>query len=306
MGEALLHAAADAGVRITLLDTCYLAGGLRGGGLLPLASAQEAFGDGDVGRWAERVAALTDRPHARIGVAAHSVRAVPRDALPVLVEFARGRPLHVHVSEQRAENEQCLAAYRVTPVALLADAGVLGAHTTAVHATHLTDRDVASLGSARTFVAFCPSTERDLGDGIGPAGPLRAAGAVLTLGSDQHGVIDPLEEARALEMDERLRTGARGVFSAGQLVRALCSDGQRSLGWDDAGEIAPGRRADLTSFRLDTVRTAGTDPAQALFAATAADVHSVIIDGNQVVTDGQHRLGDVADLLASAMRDLTP
>ena len=304
MGEALLQAAADAGIRITLLDTCYLAGGLGDGHPQPLAPDQEAFGDGNVGRWIERVAAMTDRPGARIGVAAHSVRAVPRDALAVLAEFAHGRPLHVHVSEQRAENEECLAAYGVTPVALLAEAGVLGPDTTAVHATHVSDEDVAVLGSAGTFVSFCPTTERDLADGIGPAGPLCEAGAVLTLGSDQHATIDLLEEARALEMDERLRTGTRGVFSAAQALRALTVDGQRSLGWDDAGEIAVGRRADLTSIRLDTVRTAGADPAQAMFAATATDVPSVIVDGEPVVTDGEHRLGDVANLLASAVRPL--
>ena len=304
MGEALLQAAADAGVRITLLDACYLAGGLGPDGPLPLPPELGAFSDGDVAAWAERVAALRDRPQARIGVAAHSVRAVPRDALPVLAEIAGDRPLHVHVSEQPAENEQCLAAYGLTPVAVLASAGVLGAHTTAVHATHLTPADIGTLGSAGTFVSFCPSTERDLADGLGPAGPLRDAGAVLTLGSDQHAVIDLLEEARGLEMGERLRTGARGAFSAGQLMGALTADGQRSLGWTDAGEIAVGRRADLTSIRLDSVRTAGVDPGQVLFAASAADVHSVVVDGEPVVTGGAHRLGDVAELLTSAIRPL--
>ena len=94
------------------------------------------------------------------------------------------------------------------------------------------------------------------------------------------------------------------MFTAAQLMQALTADGQRSLGWHDAGEIAPGRRADLTSIRLDTVRTAGALPAQALFAATGADVHSVIIDGEAVVADGKHRLGDVAELLAAAIHPL--
>ncbi len=304
MGEALLHAAAEAGIRITLLDTCYLAGGLGPDGPEPLSPEQAAFGDANVHAWAERVAAIAERPHARIGAAVHSVRAVPREALPVVAEFARGRPLHVHVSEQATENEQCLAAYGLTPTSLLAESGVLGARTTAVHATHLSDGDVAALGASHTFVALCPTTERDLADGIGPAGELRDAGVPLTLGSDQHALIDPFEEARALEMDERLRTGMRGTFSPAALIRALTTDGQRSLGWDDAGEIAVGRRADLTSFRLDSVRTAGADPAQAVLAASAADVHSVIVDGVPVVTDGRHVLGDVAALLAESIRPL--
>ena len=197
MGEALIQAAADAGVRITLLDTCYLAGGLRGGELLPLAPEQQAFGDGDVDGWIDRVASLTDRPHARIGVAAHSVRAVPRAALPVLAEFARGRPLHVHVSEQRAENEQCVAAYGSDSggAACRARRARL-ADTTAVHATAPDRDDIAMLGR-RGGVCVCPTTERDLADGIGRARPASDAGSAISLGRDQHAVIDLFEEARA-------------------------------------------------------------------------------------------------------------
>jgi formiminoglutamate deiminase len=304
MGTALMQAAGDAGIRITLLDTCYLAGGLGADGPLPLDAHQRRFADADADAWAERVAALDSPAHVRVGAAIHSVRAVPRDQMPIIVAAAHGRPMHVHVSEQPDENDQCLAAYGVTPTGLLADLGALGPLTTAVHATHLIAADIADLGSSATSVSICPTTERDLADGIGPARALRDSGSPITLGSDQHAMVDPLEEARALEMDERLGTRQRGRFSPDELVRALTDDGQRSLGWPDAGRIEPGARADLTTIRLDSVRTAGSVPRQAIFAATAADVHSLVVDGRVIVEDGRHRLGDVGRLLAAAIEPL--
>ncbi|HEV7193062.1 MAG TPA: formimidoylglutamate deiminase [Jatrophihabitantaceae bacterium] len=304
MGIALLAAARDAGIRITLLDTCYLSGGLDEHGPVPLAPRQLRFGDGDTERWAARVAALRPATHALIGAAIHSVRGVPRDQLPTVVAAAAGRPLHVHLSEQPDENTQCVAAYGMTPTALLADAGALGAATTAVHATHLSQPDIVELGNSRTSISFCPTTERDLADGIGPARALADAGSPIVLGSDQHAMIDLLEEARAVEMDERLATQRRGRFRVAELVTALTAAGQSSLGWTDAGHIAVGARADLTTLRLDSVRTAGAVPGQAILAASAADVHSVIVDGIRVVQDGVHVLGDVGLLLREAIAPL--
>jgi formiminoglutamate deiminase len=305
MGAALMQAAADAGIRITLLDTCYLSAGIGADGPAPLAGTQVRFGDVTAQRWAERVAALRPAPHARIGAAIHSVRAVPRDELPVVVAAARDKPLHVHLSDQSAENEQCLAAYGATPTRVLRDAGALGAFTTAVHATHLTDEDIDDLGTSATSVSMCPTTERDLADGIGPARRLRDAGCPIVLGSDQHAVIDLIEEARALEMDERLAARTRGRFTPDELLAALTVDGHRSLGWPDAGRIEAGARADLVAIRLDTVRTAGTDPNQILLTASAADVATVIVDGQVVVEQGRHRLGDVANLLTEALPPLS-
>ncbi len=296
MGNAVIEAARQAGVRITLLDTCYLTGGLAGE---PLHERQRRFSDGTAMAWAERVAGLRPDGNTMIGAAIHSVRAVPRAELPVVVEAAGQRPLHVHVSEQPAENEQCLRAYGLTPTGLLGEVGALRPRTTAVHATHLTGADIALLGGTHTNVALCPTTERDLADGIGPARQLLDAGAPLGLGSDQHAVIDLLEEARALEMNERLATGHRGRFSPAELVDALTA--HRCLGWDDVGRIEAGARADLVAVRLDTVRTAGADPAQALLAASAADVDTVIVDGRVIVRDGQHVLGDVASQLRDAI-----
>lgn len=302
MGAALIQAAAEAGIRLTLLDTCYLAGGLGPQGHLELGPEQRRFTDGDADGWAARVARLADAESVRIGAAVHSVRAVPRAALPVVAAAAHGRPLHVHLSEQPAENQAALAFYGRTPTELLDEAGVLGPLTSAVHATHLTASDIAALGRTGTTCCLCPTTERDLADGIGPARALLDAGAPLSLGSDQHAVIDLIEEARALEMHERLATFHRGRFSPEQLLTAATR--HDSLGWTDAGALAVGGRADLVAVRTDTARTAGADPAQILLAATAADVDTVVVDGQPVVTGGRHRLGDVGALLGAAIEPL--
>jgi formiminoglutamate deiminase len=302
MAEALRQAAADAGVRLTLLDTCYLAGGLSAAGHAPLTGPQLRFGDGDAEQWATRVAAIKPSPGMIAGAAIHSVRAVPRDQLTTVASAAAGRPLHVHVSEQPAENEACRARYGATPADLLAGAGALGPLTTAVHATHLTASDVATLGATGTTACLCPTTERDLADGIGPARALRDAGSALSVGSDQNAVIDLIEEARGLEVDERLASGQRGRFTPAELLAAVCA--HASLGWPDAGRLAVGAAADLVAIRLDTVRTAGTDPGQVLLAATAADVDTVLAGGEVIVKGGRHRLGDVGRLLGTAIDDL--
>jgi formiminoglutamate deiminase len=222
------------------------------------------------------------------GAAIHSVRAVPDDQLATVVEASGGGPLHVHLSEQTKENDDCVAAYGATPTQLLADHGVLGPMTSAVHATHLTDDDVHHLGSTRTYACFCPTTERDLGDGIGPSRALQVKGSPLTLGSDSHAVIDLFEEMRAVELDERLATRERGHWSAAELLEAATADGHASLGYADAGAIAVGNRADLVTLDTTTPRTAGTggDEHTAVFAAGAADVVQVVADGDVVYRRG--------------------
>ncbi|MEU1120248.1 MULTISPECIES: formimidoylglutamate deiminase [unclassified Streptomyces] len=312
MGEALIQAAADAGVRITLLDTAYVASGLLDAerGKAP-DRHQLRFSDGTTEGWAERVSCLKDRAHARIGAAIHSVRAVPARQLGTVAEWATARraPLHVHLSEQTAENEACQAVHGRTPTRLLADHGVLGPRTTGVHNTHLTDEDIALLGDSATGTCMCPTTERDLADGIGPAVRLQRAGSPLSLGSDSHAVIDILEEARAMELNERLRSHTRGHWTAAALLRAATSDGHAALGWPDAGTIEPGALADLTTIALDSVRTAGPVPRlaaeTAVFAATAADVRDTVVGGRHVVRDGAHVLvPDVASALGEAVAAL--
>jgi formiminoglutamate deiminase len=309
MSQALLEAAAAAGLRITLLDTCYLSGGLSpAGGPLPLAGAQLRFGDGDAAAWAERASALRPGPGALAGAAIHSVRAVPPGQLGPVVQWARqrGAPLHAHLSEQLAENEACLAAYGRTPAGVLHQADALGPLTTAVHATHLSAADIALLGRSGTYACFCPTTEADLADGIGPARALAQAGSGLTVGSDSQAVIDLFEEARRVEQGERLVTHERGHFTAAALARAATAAGHASLGWPDAGQLAPGALADLVTVALDTPRTAGARPATVLesviFGAAAGDVRDVVTGGRQVVRDGRHLLvQDVPAALAAAI-----
>ena len=306
MGSALVAAAAEAGIRITLLDACYLTSTVDG---TPLEGTQRRFGDVDAARWVTRVADLKPAGHMRVGAAIHSVRAVPATQLPAVAEWATttGAPLHVHLSEQRAENEACLAYYGRTPTEVLDDAGVLGPRTTAVHATHITDTDRSELGDTDTAVCFCPTTERDLADGIGPARALADTGSPLCLGSDSHAVIDLFEEARAVELHERLRTERRGHFAPADLIVAASAAGHASLGWPDAGRIAVGARADLVCIGLDSPRTAGCDPEAIIFAASAADVRMVVVDGEVVVRDGVHRtLPDVGATMTALLAGARP
>lgn len=306
MGAALARAASDAGVRLTLLDTCYL----RGGFGAAVEGVQLRYDDRDARSWAERVDQATvdlgGFGHVRVGAALHSVRAVPASEMPVIAEWA-GRaqvPLHVHLSEQPKENEDCLAAHGLTPTQLLNSRGVLGPGTTAVHATHLTDEDVRSLGESGTGVCLCPTTEADLADGIGPAVELAAAGCSLSIGSDGQTVIDPLVEARAVESFARLDTGRRGQFGVDEQLAATTA-GHRALGWRDGGRIEVGARGDLVALTLDGVRTAGVPAEAAASVATADDVRDVIIDGRRVVRSGVHQeVPDVAGELRSVIADL--
>ncbi|GAB0107892.1 formimidoylglutamate deiminase [Nocardia sp. JMUB6875] len=291
--HALVAAAVDAGIRLTLLDVCYLAGGFGE----PTAGVQQRFDDGDAEAWARRVESFDPAGELVItGAAIHSVRAVPAEQIPVVVRAAAGRPLHVHLSEQPLENEECLAVHGCTPTQLLSAAGALTPRTAAVHATHLTPGDIAELSGC--WACLCPSTEADLGDGIGPARALADAGVRLALGSDGQSVIDPWFETRALEFHERLASGRRGCFEVGELLTAATA--HAASGWSNLGAIAPGRDADLVCVDTGSFRTAGASDAGILFAATASDVTDVMIAGRWVVRDRTHRtVTDVPAALAT-------
>jgi formiminoglutamate deiminase len=298
-GRAVIDAARQAGIRITLLDTCYLQGGI---GREP-EGAQLRFSDGSAEAWAERVSELEAGSGARIGAAIHSVRAVDRAASAAVAAIAAKRSwrLHAHVSEQPAENEECAAAYGLTPTAVLSEAGALSERFTAVHATHLGEADFGLLGNGGCGVCLCPTTERDLADGVGPARRLADSGARLSLGTDSQASIDIFEEARAVELDERLESGVRGRHSAAELLGAATAGGHASIGWPEGGRIAPGALADLVTVDLTSVRLAGTSTDHAIeslvFAASAADVRDVIVGGEFVVREGAHlRLNVAAEL----------
>jgi cytosine/adenosine deaminase-related metal-dependent hydrolase len=197
-------------------------------------------------------------------------------------------PLHLHLSEQQAENEACVAATGHTPTRLVHDHGVLGSSTTAVHCTHVDADDIELLGTTGTTVCLCPTTERDLADGVAPAAALALAGCRLRVGTDSHAVVDLFEEVRAIELDQRLVTGRRGLHRSHDLLAA-----------------AVGSADDRIAIDLDSVRLAGydrDDPVPMLVAAaTAADITDVIVDGRHVVKDGTHVSIDVAAELRTAI-----
>jgi formiminoglutamate deiminase len=305
MGKAVIVAASEAGVRLTLLDACYLHGGIDPN------PVQRRFFDPGAEAWAARVEALSPGSLVRIGAAIHSMRAVHPESAAVVARWAESRaaPLHAHVSEQPAENEACRDVYGATPTALLHFDGALSERFTAIHATHITDEDIRLLAEAGACCCLCPTTERDLADGIGPATRLRDAGCHLAIGSDSNAVIEPFEESRALELDERLASGTRGLFTGPELLRAATAGGYESLGWSSGGVIREGALADLAAIDTDGVRLVGIPPAQlldgAVFAGAAADVRDVIVAGEFVVRDRTHLKLDVARELAESIAAVT-
>lgn len=302
MSLALCQAADDAGIRLTLLDTCYLTAAVRE---QPLDPVQRRFSDGDAERWASRVEDFRAPEDVVVGAAVHSVRAVPRDQMPTVAGWAAGRgaPLHAHVSEQRAENEACLAAHGRTPVGVLATAGALDERFVAVHGTHLTPRDIRVLGSAHAGVCFCPTTERDLGDGIGPARALADAGVRLSLGTDSHAVVDPFAELSGLELNQRLAAEQRGAFGPDELIAAATR--HDDLGRPELGVLAEGAPADLVAVDTASLRTAGSEPAGVPLCAASADVRHVMVAGEWIVRDAVHlRVERPADDLAKEITEL--
>ena len=323
MELALATAAREVGIRLVLLDTSYLTGGLG----TPLRPEQRAFGDGSAAGWLTRWAALREtltadaaaRPGepalVTLGAAVHSVRAVPREAIrEILAGLPAELPVHIHISEQRQENADSLAAYQATPTGVLHGLGALTPRLSVVHATHLSDHDLRLLGDNGVTVVMCPSTEADLGDGIGRARELAAAGCPIALGSDQNAVIDPFLELRGLEMAERLAAGSRGRFTPAALLRAAGTHGYAALGLGPAG-LAPGDPADLVEIDAGSIRTLGAHPDQLVLAATAADVQRVIVAG-RIVADRGRLVGTAAAaraphgapaaLLRDALRALDP
>jgi formiminoglutamate deiminase len=295
MDDAVCEAARRAGIRLVLLDTCYLRAGFDEA---PLDPVQQRFSDGDVDRWVDRAEGVVARnPDITIGAAVHSVRAVDPASMRVVAAWARERevPVHLHLSEQPAENVACRAATGRSPAELADEHGVLGPSTVAVHATHVTAGDAALLGRSGTAVCLCPTTERDLGDGVGPAAALRDAGCPIRLGTDSHAVVDLFEEARAVELDERLVERRRGIHVPAALLRAAIA----------GAALRVGEPADLCTVDLQGVRLAGVDPddpvPMVVASATSADVTDVIVGGRHVVQSRRHADLDVAAELRSAI-----
>ena len=281
LGKALIGAARAVGIRITLLDACYLRGGMDG---RPLEGGQRTFSDGTAEHWASRMDGMKDEEGVTIGAAIHSVRAVDPASMRTVAAWARkrGAPLHMHLAEQPAEVEECLAVEGCTPTQLAARENVLGPDVTAIHAIHVDAKDISLLGASRTRICVCPTTERDLGDRVGPARDLADAGAPLCLGSDSNAAIDILEEARALELDQRRATGMRGIHRPEELLTAATAKGMLALGWDEGGELSEGKLADFVSVD-SSGWPAGREIASLVFASAGRDVINVVIGGKTVV-----------------------
>jgi formiminoglutamate deiminase len=289
LGEALIRAAGEVGIRITLIDACYLRGGLD---WRPLDETQQSFSDGDAEHWAERVDQLKDEEGVRIAAAIHSVRAVDPKSMRTVAAWARSRkaPLHIHLAEQPAEVAECKKVEGCTPAELLDREGILGPDLTAVHAIHVDDHDISLLGANKVNVCACPTTERDLGDQVGPLRALAGAGSPLCVGSDSNAVIDILEEARALELDQRRATGRRVLHQPEDLLDAATKNGMRALGWD-AGELKVGMLADfITMDQPHHTARRQIEPAYVVYGYTARDVTNVVIGGTTVVSAIQRRL----------------
>ncbi len=237
LGEALIDAAREEGIRITLIDACYLRGAMDG---RPLEGEQLTFSDD------------------------------------------RHVPLHIHLAEQPAEVEECEAVEGCTPAELLEREGILGPDLTAVHAIHLDERDIILLGDSQVSICACPTTERDLGDRVGPLRALAGAGCALSVGSDSNVVIDMLEEARGLELDQRRATGRRVLHQPEQLLRAATVNGMRALGWE-AGELKEGMLADFITLAQPNGLWRELGPAYLVYGYSGRDVTNVVVGGETVV-----------------------
>jgi formimidoylglutamate deiminase len=238
MAKALAQAASGRGLEIVLLPAAYH----RGGPGRPPDAGQVRFCDASVEAFLERVDALRDwaagQPGVRVGVAAHSVRAVPADWLAAIARYSdqNGMVRHVHAAEQRRELAECEAEHGCSPIELLERTGFLGARTSVVHAIHVSDRDVALLAGSDSVVVTCPTTEGNLGDGYLPGLRYRDAGVRLAIGTDEQIRIDPFEELRELETLARREGQTRSALLAaagGDLWGKVAADGRSSLGLDD-------------------------------------------------------------------------
>jgi formimidoylglutamate deiminase len=317
MGQAVLEAAAEVGIRICLLETAYA----RAGAGFAADPAQHRFMDPSVEAFLKRAEGLRARlgngewPLASFGLALHSVRAVPRDWLNDLGAWAdHGQfPVHMHVAEQPAEVEACLSETGRRPVQLLDQLGLLSPKFTAVHGIHLQEDEIRLLARSGAAVCACPSTEGNLGDGFVPAARLFAAGVPVCLGTDSHASIDPFVEMRELDYRERLRSGTRqGAAGAAFLLDAASAVGAERGGWEGVvGEMRAGWAADLVVLDGEAPglcgASAGSLAAHLVVSGSPGLVRDVYVGGKRVVTEGRHEkqeeiLRDFAKLQARLWR----
>jgi formimidoylglutamate deiminase len=315
----VLRAARDVGLRIVLLRVAYARSGF---GVAP-NPRQGRFIEGSVDEYLTALdrlaAAVRPDPFATVGAAPHSVRACPADWIRSIADESarRGWPLHLHVSEQPGEIAQCKAEHGLTPPLLLENLGALGERTTAVHAVHLTAEDITALGRARVHVCACPTTERNLGDGVVRADQLLNAGVRLAVGTDSECQLDPLEDVRALEYHLRLTAlqravldpGGGGVGGLGARLYSIASEGGMSALGLAGGALRQGEPADFLVVDLDDPALAGAGAddlaAAAVFGMQRTAIRDVYVGGRPIVREG--RTGAEAQVVGAfraAMRRL--
>jgi len=305
LAKQVIRAAESVGIRIVLLRCAYVRAGFE----LPPDAGQIRFIEPDAERFLRDAEALRNEIAAMpktvgFGIAPHSIRAVPREYLKTIATWAQaaGMPLHMHVAEQPAEIAACIAEYGVTPFELLDEMGLLTPEFTAIHAIHLQPGEIARMGRAKITVGACPTTERNLGDGILCADELIDAGVSIAFGTDSHTQTDALENARELESNLRLKHLQRAVLDGrnGESLPALLFDfatrgGARSLQMD-AGVFAVGKAADFFTVDVSDCSIAGSLPEELLtnivFSMSGSAVRDVVVDGGVVIDERRHALQD--------------
>jgi formimidoylglutamate deiminase len=302
LSRQVIEAARSVGIRIVLLRSAYLRSGFE----LPLDPGQTRFFEtaADFCRNAEALAGAYshDCDGVRFGIAPHSVRAVPLDALHEIVAWARSKnlPVHMHVAEQVAENAACVREYGRTPLALLHHERFLGPEFTAVHAIHITDEEIAMLAEAHGTICSCPTTERNLGDGILAADRAMRACIRIALGSDSQAQIDPLEDARQLDYHLRLQQQQRAILDqiedqplSARLFACATANGARSLGLE-SGLLTRDSSADFITVDLNDLSIAGHSGGDLLpilvFGLNRSAIKDVFVSGKQILQDGKHAL----------------
>jgi formimidoylglutamate deiminase len=303
LAHEVIRAARDVGLRIALLRVAYARSGFRTAPDQRQARFIEREPEVYL-RHAEALRAeLSGDERAWMGVAPHSVRAVPLSYLKEVFHFARERslPVHMHLAEQPAEVAACTEEYGRAPVSLLDTEGLLHDRFTGIHVIHITTKEAHMLARARAIACACPTTERNLGDGVVPADLFLREGVRLALGTDSHAQIDLLEDARELESNLRLCKLERAVLAqegdglaslAARLFDCATLHGAESIG-ALGGKLAPGRAADFFTIDLDDPSIAGASTDDLLpcmlFSLARNAVREVAVGGQLILEEGQHR-----------------
>lgn len=306
MSRALIAAAADTGIRLTLLPVLYMTAGFDGRTLEP---RQRRFGH-SLDAFLALVQSLRadENPRLRIGMALHSLRAVPETVMPGLLDAIAGEdfPVHVHIAEQVAEVEQCLAQRGARPVRWLLDHAPVDARWTLVHATHLSDDEVHGIAASGATVSICPTTEANLGDGLFPLRDFLDAGGRFSIGSDSHVSISPVEELRWLEYGQRLRAQRRNIVASPEqpstatvLLDHAWAGGAAGSGMP-LGRLETAHAADWITLDADAPALAGARDDDVLdrfvFAGNRPLIDQVFVGGECVVAGGRHRQRDAMAL----------